>query len=295
MKSVTLVMAILFVALSAVAHAQNNESNSAEPGYTSNYNCDSDTQQGYAYKYCIRNVDRTKNQDIIYFFHGLNGNEETWFTQTFGTGMVERKWHFRGYDPTIITISFGDVWLLVNNHRFPLLPLFKDYMMPFLEGKVGGLGKGRRMIIGQSMGGFNAIEAAMEYPSTFSKVLLMCPAITTVGPFDSQTDIQSYITRTGARPSLVKLMLGISKQVFINDLDWQRHDPLKRIATYKGPKPAIYVSTGMKDDFGFQEGSEQFATIAKKRGFKSQWVPVPGGHCNFDRRTSANFIMEGYQ
>ncbi len=150
------------------------------------------------------------------------------------------------------------------------------------------------MLIGQSMGGLNAIEASMHFPNLFSKVALLCPAVTTVGPFSSQDDINSYIKRTGAQPSKVKLLLSISRQVFINERDWDKHDPLKLITRYHGPKPAIYTSIGMQDDFGFQEGAEEFYKIAKKEGFKSQWVPISGGHCNFDRRTTANFIMEGY-
>ncbi|HWU42898.1 MAG TPA: alpha/beta hydrolase-fold protein [Bdellovibrio sp.] len=277
----------LSLGLSVVAHSE------VQPTYHSDYSCDSETQQGLTFKYCIRHVDRSKNQDVIYFFHGLMGDEETWFTQTYGTGMLERKWHWRGYDPTIVTISFGEVWLLVDNHRFPLIPYFKHIIVPLLEKKIGGLGQGRRMAIGESMGGFNAVEAALKIPNFFSKVALLCPAITTVGPFSSEQEIQAYIDRTKAVPDRVRLALSISKQVFINEDDWMKHDPLRILRLYHGHKPNFYVSTGMQDDFGFQEGSEQFASLGKTDGYKTQWVPVAGGHCNFDRRTTADFIMEG--
>ncbi|QDK37836.1 alpha/beta hydrolase-fold protein [Bdellovibrio sp. NC01] len=295
MRRFTLVIALIISVLSFQAHAQSIDAGyddtSAEPNYKSDYSCGSESQMGLTFKYCIRNVDRSKNQDIIYFFHGLMGNEETWFTQRFGTGMLERKWHWRGYDPTIVTVSFGEVWLLVNNHRFPLIPFFKNNIMPFLEKKVGGLGKGKRMLIGQSMGGFNAIQASLQLPNTFSKVALLCPAITTVGPFSTPEEIAAYTERTHAVPSRVKLLLSISRQVFLNQNDWDKHDPLKLIARYRAKKMPFYVSTGTADDFGFQEGSEVYSDLAKKLGFKSTWVPVPGGHCNFDRRTTANFIM----
>ena len=280
-------LAIALLVFSSLGHAQD----SAEPSYQSDYSCGTESQLGFTFNYCIRNVDRTKTQDIIYFFHGLMGNEETWFTQKMGTGMLERKWHFRGYDPTIVTISFGEVWLLVNNNKYPLIPYFKDVIMPFLEKKVGGLGKGKRMLIGQSMGGFNAAQASLQLPNVFSKVALLCPAITTVGPFSSQQDIDAYITRTGAIPSRVKLMLSISHQVFVNQRDCDKHDPLNLLGLYRANNPEFYVSTFLQDDFEFQEGSEEFVNAGKKVGFKTQWVPVPGGHCNFDRRTAANFIM----
>lgn len=304
MRQITPVIALLFVLVSSLAHGTDQKVSSRfeqqqqlqkDLPYKSDYSCNTESQMGLSFDYCIRNVDRKKNQDIIYFFHGLMGNAETWFTQTYGTGMLERKWHARGYDPTIVTISFGEVWLLVNNHRFPLLPYFKEIIVPFLEKKVGGLGTGRRLLIGQSMGGLNAIEASLQLPNLFSKVALLCPAITTVGPFASAEEIDAYIKRTGAQAERVKVMLNISKQVFINQKDWDKHDPLKLLGRYHATKPAFHVTTGMQDEFGFQEGSEQFSDLASKTGFKSQWVPVSGGHCNFDRRTTANFIMEGYR
>lgn len=266
-----------------------------QPEYQSNYSCGVETQLGFKFNYCIRNVDRTKSKDIIYFFHGLAGNEETWFTQKLGTGILEQKWHFRGYDPTIVTISFGEIWLLVNNHRFPLLPYFKDVIVPFLENKIGGLGTGKRMLIGESMGGLNAVEASLQLPNLFFKVALLCPAITTLGPFASKDEIADYIKRTGAKPAYINLMLSISKQVFINQKDWDKHDPLKLLLKYPATKPKFYISTGLQDEYGLQEGSAQFNQIANQKKFKSQWIPIPGGHCSFDRRTAANFIMEGYQ
>lgn len=293
MRLPNLVIILLLVMPSLVTQAADIEQNNENLKYKSDYSCGSETQVGITFKYCIRHVDRLKNEDVIYFFHGLGGDEETWFTQTFGTGMIERKWHWRGYDPTVVTVSFGQAWLLVNNERFQLLPYFEKVVMPFLEGKIGGLKSGKRMAIGQSMGGFNAAEAVLQRPGFFSRVALLCPAITTIGPFSSPEEIQEYIDRTGASPDKVQLLLEISQKVFVDQQDWKRHDPLKLLSTYRGIKPSLFVSTGMEDDYGFQEGSELFASIGRKENFKTTWVPVGGGHCNFDRRTTANFIMEG--
>lgn len=258
----------------------------------SNYSCGIETQAGLSFKYCFHQGDRQSTRDIVYFFHGLEGNEKTWFTQKMGTAVLERIWHKNGYDPSIVTVSFGDVWLLVNNSRFKLLPFFQQIVMPFLENKIGYQGKGRRLLIGQSMGGLNAAMASLRLQGTFSKVALLCPAITSVGPYSSPHEIDHYIFTTGADPEHVELMLKLSKGFFINTADWNQHDPLKLIPKVK-VKPRFFISTGVVDEYGFDVGSEIFTRLSRRYGFKTWFVPAPGAHCDFDRSSTAKFIMEG--
>ncbi|MGE5086300.1 MAG: alpha/beta hydrolase [Bacillota bacterium] len=282
MKSLNLGIAFLLLVFSSLSFAGFKD-----------YSCDSQTLQGITFRYCLNHPDRKTNQDIVYFLHGLYGDEKTFFTQTQGTVMMANYWRRHGYEPTVVTVSFGDIWLLVNNSKFPLLPFFANQIMPFLEEKAGGLQHGRRLLMGQSMGGFNATEAALQIPGLFVKVALMCPAITTVGPYASQEEIDDYTKRTGASPMYVQLMLNIAKKVFEGPADWDNHDPIKLLERYPNDlvKPRFFVSTGTKDEFGFQEGSEVFVIKALEKGYEAQWVPVAGGHCSFNRIATANFIM----
>lgn len=258
----------------------------------SSFTCDSEKIEGISFDYCYRNADSTNNKDIVYFFHPLNGSAATWFTQYLGTLMVQQWWQYRDYKPRIVTISFGKHWLLVNNARFPFLRLFTNSIMPFLEKKMGGLGNGHRHLIGESMGGFSAAYLALKKPGLFSRVALLCPAITTIGPFSSNQEIENYIGRTGAFPFFVNKMLRISRSIFINNKDWDNHNPLTLLKKYNGSnKTKFYVSTGIWDNYGFQEGSEAFYRLARSHSFFSIWIPVPGWHCNFNRINTANFIM----
>lgn len=283
------ILLLLHVSLPVFAQLPTDEEIQIE---RQNYTCGSETAKGFDFTYCYRNAEATNNDDIVYFFHGLGGNAETWFTQCLGTLMVQKWWQIKGYKPRIVTISFGKQWLLVNNERFPLLPLFSNSIMPFLEKKMGGLRGGHRHLIGESMGGFNAAEVALKKPGLFSRVALLCPAITTINPFSSREEIERYIERTGASRNLVQRMLQISQSVFINKADWEKHNPLALIRNYHSSKRSkFYVSTGLWDGYGFQEGSEIFSRLANANSFFSIWVPVPGGHCNFNRFITANFIM----
>ncbi len=255
------------------------------------YNCSSKTLNNISFKYCINQVDRTRNQDIIYFFHGLSASEESWFTKG-DTRSLSKRWMQKGYEPTVITISFGPAWMMVDNEKSRTLPLFKEQILPFLENEVGGLGSGRRMIIGQSMGGFNAAEVSLRMPGYFSKALLLCPAVSVIGPYSSHQEIADYKARTHAESFLVDSLIDLSKHYIVDAIDWDRHDTLKLPATYPQGfvKPLYYVSTGRGDNFGFQEGSQLFVNIAKKYGFQAQWAPVYGYHCSFNRQGAADFI-----
>lgn len=289
MNILTKILLLLYVSASVFAQTTPEDEIQEEK---KNYSCASDTAQGVPFNYCYRNADATNNDDIIYFFHGLDGSAESWFTQCLGTLMVQKWWQLKGYKPRIVTISFGKQWLLVNNERFPLLPLFTNSIMPFLENKIGGLRQGHRHLIGESMGGFNAVEVALKKPGLFSRVALLCPAIPTIGPFSSPQEIENYIDRTGADRSLVQRMLKISQAVFVNNADWERHNPLTLIKKYHSSKRSKFlVSTGLWDNYGFQEGSAVFSRLANANSFYSIWIPVPGGHCNFNRYSTANFIM----
>lgn len=292
MNIFTKTLLLLYVSVSAFAQTPIEDDIQIE---RRNFSCASDTIQGTNFSYCYRNTEAANNDDIVYFFHGLGGNAQTWFTQYLGTLMVQQWWQFRGYRPRIVTISFGKEWLLVNSKRSSLLPLFTNRIMPFLEKKMGGLRGGHRHLIGESMGGFNAVEAALKKPGLFSRVALLCPAITTIGPFSGPQEIARYIARTGASTLLVRRMLRISRPFFSDNADWEKHNPLTLVRNYNFSKRSkFYVSTGTWDSYGFQEGSEVFSRLANANSFFSIWVPVPGPHCNFNRYVTANFIMGGY-
>lgn len=255
------------------------------------FTCGADSVQGVGFRFCYRNLETTNSDDIIYFFHGLEGSEETWFTQYFGTLMVQKWWKHWGYRPRIVTVSFGPQWLLVDNARYPLLPLFVQGVLPLLEKKVGGLRRGHRHLIGQSMGGFNAAEVSLKASGIFNKVALLCPAIATVSPFDSSDKIEDYIQRTGASREKVQTMLQISRSVFIDPNDWTKHDPLRLLKKPQTKKSRYFVSVGESDDYGFQEGAEEFVEISRQSGFQTKWIPVAGGHCQFNRKGTAHFFM----
>lgn len=290
MKLIALILLFLNVSVFSFAFDENEIQREIEQERL-RFTCGAESVQGVGFRFCYRNLETTNSDDIIYFFHGLEGSEETWFTQYFGTLMIQKWWKHWGYRPRIVTVSFGPQWLLVDNARYPLLPLFVKGVLPLLESKVGGLKQGRRHLIGQSMGGFNAAEVSLQASGLFKKVALLCPAITTIGPFDSSSDIEDYIRRTGASREKVLTMLQISRSVFIDQNDWDKHNPLLLLKKPQTKKSQYLISVGESDDYGFQEGAAKFLQIARHHGTHAKWFPVAGGHCQFNRKGTAHFFM----
>ncbi|WP_413581501.1 alpha/beta hydrolase-fold protein [Bdellovibrio sp. HCB288] len=253
--------------------------------------CSSKVFSGTNVKFCVNNVDRSRNQDIVYFFHGISATEKSWFNKN-DTRSIARKWMSDGYEPTVVTISFGRVWMMVENQKHQYLSLFRDQILPYLEDQLGGLRQGRRMLIGQSMGGFNAVQASLRLPGYFERVVLLCPAVTVVGPYSTPQEIRDYIKRTRAETLLVDSLIGISRQYISDANDWDVHSALKLPERYPIGmlKPSYYVSTGRGDNFGFQEGSQLFVNIAQQLGFQAHSAPVHGFHCSFDRHGVSDFI-----
>jgi len=100
--------------------------------------------------YCIYTPTGTHSRDILYYFHGLGGQETYWGDDNYYTSQVRSEWaknHERV--PTVISVSFGPVWLLAEKNGSPysgLLNAFTEKVMPMLEAQLGGL-HGRRLIV----------------------------------------------------------------------------------------------------------------------------------------------------
>jgi hypothetical protein len=154
--------------------------------------------QGQKAELCI--YPGEKNADVLYFLHGMNENAEMWGQQGFFTEQLRAYWKAHGEAaPTVVSVSFGEVWLLgpktTAPYGFGSFDLFTDKVMPMIEAKLGGI-KGRRLLLGDSMGGFNSLQLGMK-TDLFVKVAALCAPMGdgNVGPFSSDAEVAA-----GVRP-----------------------------------------------------------------------------------------------
>ena len=148
----------------------------------------------------------------------------------------------------------------------------------------------RRLLMGESMGGLNVLIAGLSYPSRFAKVAAICPGVYAASPFASLSTIHAAMQRTGANLKIVFGVWLMARKYVANDVEWGRISPLDLIARAGPDYPALYLSNGLYDAYGNFEGTEQLAATARRRGVRTEWHSIYGGHCATDVSSLAAFL-----
>lgn len=257
--------------------------------------CGTDADAGYSYTWCIDKEQGSTNPDILYSYHGLNGSNETWVRDPYGID-VTKALEAIGDLPTVISFSFGNGWLVTDlptaDGKDSLESVIVSRIMPKLEARAGFKGHGRRLIIGISMGGFNAAQMSIKEPLLFDDTVLICPIAQTVGPFSSDADIASALARqnAGMDPGKYRGALQWMKDTFHDQPSWDRHNLLSLVHRLGPTSHPMYLTTGRQDDFGFFEGATIFAATASAQGAPLEWHPIDGHHCVWDAPSIAHHL-----
>lgn len=236
-------------------------------------------------RYCIARQAGSPSPDVLYYFHGLNDDEKFWLKEV-GAPLYAR-WRSRGVPaPTVVSLSihryrWGNFWLLSERNRGSDvsgdLERIAERAMPEVEQMLGHV-RGRRLLMGASMGGFNAAQLYLKYGARFSRVALVCPAVTIVSPFASKLDLWAYYWRTSASWYNVLGAVQLVKRVFPTEADYFREAPLTLIDTQLSARSApLHVSCGADDEYGFDEGSREFVRRAELRGVQAVYQELPVG------------------
>ncbi len=242
-------------------------------------------------RYCVYRDRRGTNGDVVYHMHGRNLDERIWNDDTYLTALIQSEWQRRpGLPPTVVTISYGSTWLLTPKGTKSDSGLLDDLMarLPAIETKIGR--PRRRLLMGESMGGLNVLIAGLSYPSRFAKIAALCPGVYSTSPFASLSTIRATMQRTGANPEIIFGVWMMARKYAANDAQWQRVSPLALIERAGPAYPALYLSNGLYDVYGNFEGTQRLADMARKRGVKTEWHPLYGGHCATDAASLAAFL-----
>lgn len=243
-------------------------------------------------RYCVYRDRRGTNGDIVYHLHGRNLDERIWNDDTYFTAMIQREWQrSSALPPTVITLSYGETWLLTPKGEKADSGLLDDLMarLPAIEAKHGT--PRRRLLLGESMGGLNVLLAGLSYPSQFTKVAALCPGVYATSPFASLATMRATMERTGADPKIGFGVWLLARKYLANDGEWRRASPLELIKQAGPNYPALYLSNGLYDAYGNFEGTERLADMARQRGVTTEWHPIYGGHCATDASSLAAFLL----
>lgn len=242
-------------------------------------------------RYCIYRAKQGTNGDVLYHLHGRSLDERIWNDDTYLTAMLQAQWRDRGTrPPTVVSLSYGPDWLLTPAGQRAQSGLLDDMMrrLPEIEARTGA--PGRRMLLGESMGGLNVLIAGLSEPKAFDRIAALCPGIYVDSPFGSLSSMRAAIQRTGADPERAFGIWWLARTYLADETEWRRISPLQLIERAGPDHPALYLSNGLYDTFGNYEGTRLLAERAASLGVRTEWHPLYGGHCSTDIASLARFL-----
>jgi pimeloyl-ACP methyl ester carboxylesterase len=280
---------VSFLALSsfALSHPQKAIASEEEPILTQKSSCEkSNPAEGVELATCLRlpAQESRKPHVLIVFLHGLGGDEHTWgmFPKL---NQMETMFRKKGWNPAVLSVSFGRFWLLKETPSRTGKPAFFPYFDAALAKAQSQLPLGTpKVVVGVSLGGFNGMQLYFKRPSDYRAFALLGPALVDASPFGFETKreiIADYRTRSHASVISATALVEVTSREFIDPEDYAAHDPLALVQQKSSEElsrlPPLLIQVGVEDHFGFQLGSGIFQHFAKARGLPLEFRMLPGG------------------
>ena len=252
------------------------------------------------WSWCLHRYQGSDNPDVLYYFHGRNGNARWWNDRDYHTGQLYKVWEKDAVPPpTVVSVSFGKLWVLTEDRAAPfggLYQVFTAAVIPTIETRLQQQSlpkaRGRRLVAGISMGGVNTLIVAFKHRGYFAKAASLCAPLAPVSHHDSISQLRDFIRHSGIRLKRAAMLLMFSLRFYSDKSLWLLNDPMALSATFDAEAaPAIYLSCGEQDDWGCSYGSRLLARQLRDRGADIQWQSRPGGHCDIDYDALARFLQ----
>lgn len=252
------------------------------------------------YHWCVHKDPASRSKRAVVYLHGNGGSERSWPSDD-NQQLQELLNNSPEGAPAIITLSLGGSWFLseeAGTFSRANLETLLEKALPEAEAKLG-FTPSPRVLVGKSMGGFNATQLFAKAPAgTFAAAAFLCPAQPPLTPFATRAEIEGFIQarRTYIRPDLVEKWTERFRQHYSTPALWKKHDPLELAAGMAASKTPLYLQTDDHDVFGFYPNALKFYEALKAKGAAVQWhVTVGGQHCEFTApmiQALAKFLLQ---
>jgi S-formylglutathione hydrolase FrmB len=232
---------------------------------------------GHLVPYCVilpsgYDADKTNNYPVLYFLHGLGGNEQL-LLNSGGMNMIQDLRDAKRIGEFLIVAPDARRSFYINSRdgKVRYEDFFLREFLPYIEShyRVRADRKSRG-ITGVSMGGYGALRFALRYPELFVAVSAHSPALIETLP---------NIKVSSDQAAAVAAVLGKAFGSPVDAAFWQRESPFTIVKD--APRSAglqIYFDCGTDDEFGFNKGNAQFDQLLTARGIVHEFHLYPGGH-----------------
>jgi S-formylglutathione hydrolase FrmB len=231
---------------------------------------------GHPVRYCVVlptsfDTDKTRQFPILYFLHGLGGNEQ--FAMESGTWNLLQDMRERHElkDFLLATPDAGSSFYIDSKNGAVRYEAFLlEEFFPYIEKHYRvAPGRANRAISGISMGGYGALHLAFRHPQLFSAVSAHSAALIEKLP--------NFIGPAGARSPRAHAL----QDTFGNPPDaafWDKNSPIELARTANLAGLHIYFDCGDEDDYGFEAGAAALDKVLTSRHIAHEFHIYPGRH-----------------
>ncbi len=238
-------------------------------------------------KFSVFHMKNENPQNVIFYFHGAGGDHLTWIEN--GKDIRE-AWIKNSINPPIVVgISIGEKWNLTPEHSniSSDLSFIKTEVFDFIKTEFGPFKQVSG--IGISMGGFNLLQVIIDNPNFFDKILLISPAVADLNPYSSEEELIEYVQNsnslslkqrikaflTGKTPtSNIERILYNWKLLVSNNEQWNNINPFIQLFNKNNLPDEIVITCGLKDAYGFFDGSKKLFELFKKKSIDTYLFPI---------------------
>ncbi|MCW5521023.1 hypothetical protein J1N09_14330 [Aureitalea sp. L0-47] len=219
---------------------------------------------------------------IIYLLHGHGGDHNDWFQEEEGNvaTLLDSLFVMDAIPPLIaVSISAGNSWYVDSVESMETFYL-QEFIQEFEE--LYNLNPTRRIIAGNSAGGYGTLRFSLGRPELFESVILLSPA--------------AYEPLPPAVSSSRKVE-AFAKDGNFNDSIWRSYSYTRRIESFlqKKQKPKFYLSVGDDDNYNIVPVVSKLQQLFLENNVPNELRVMDGGHdWTFWKKSFANFLTEIY-
>lgn len=246
-----------------------------------------EAQEPVPWTYCVHRTPGSSSRDLLVHFHGRRGTARWWNDTTYYPAELYAHWNDSDQaPPTVVSISLGPLWVLTHDTAAAFDEVFAaahDHAAAW-----AGHDFDRTRLVGESMGGYNALLAGLDGNARFDRVAALCPPLSAGSPFSLAA--LNRLQESGAREAF--MLLVFSRAFFDDEDDWHHHDPLARILSGENFEPRLHISCGLHDPWGCAPGVRAMAEALEAQGNDPDVYLLSDGHCAIDTQALASFLVE---
>jgi pimeloyl-ACP methyl ester carboxylesterase len=233
------------------------------------------------FKVCIFPGVGQRKDEVIYYFHGIFGNENQWLYNEITKKIYKRLIESNLGSPTIINISYGPVWLLTtkNTRKYSgLLDSWNNESIFKFEHEVLSFKVRKRFVFGDSMGGHNAFAFYLKNQDLFKKVILICPAMLVRSPYEERNHHHELLPDFAGSWTMYYGVMGLMA-MYYDDITWKITSPFFIFSKLLKPKTKVDFIVVDNDMYGFSDVAKRFYIDNQQAQEKLHIEQQAGSHC----------------